>query len=251
MEPELEGLRALVLDRDGAPLAASLRSSGAAVSETTGPFGFDARPAAAVRSARERLGGLEAIVTVVPWVELEPLADLSPARWKERFRRLVEEPFVLVQAWLRDVLAHAVPGCWIAVTSHLGTQPFPSGGSVGAATAALHTLVRVAAVEYGPRGVRANAVAVGWQEGSVPEALGRDGAARAVEDTPSGRLASSADVVGAVAWLLSRNAAHVNGEVLRVDGGYTVTRSAHVAPSQAVEKWLLDDRWRGATERSG
>ncbi|MER3412141.1 MAG: hypothetical protein C4305_07520, partial [Thermoleophilia bacterium] len=155
------------------------------------------------------------------------------------------EPFCLVQAWLRDALARGAAGRWVAVTSNLGTLPFPSGGAVGAAAAALHTLVRVAAVEYGPRGIRANAVAVGWYEGALPPALESDGAALAVEDTPARRLANLDDVAGTVAWLLSLEASFVNGEVVRLDGGYTITRSSRAAPSQALELRLLEERWRG------
>jgi NAD(P)-dependent dehydrogenase (short-subunit alcohol dehydrogenase family) len=228
-------MRVLVFGSASEPLADALRARGAGVRLTVGPFGFDERPA--------ELGHLDAIVTVAPRVRLELLEDLDPADWKERFCQYVEEPFVLVQAWLRDVLERGATGRWVAVTSVLGTQPFPSGGAVGAAAAALHTLVRIAAVEYGARGVRANAVAVGWQEGDVAETLGSDGAVRAVEDTPAGRLARVEDVAGAVAWLLSDDAAHVNGEVVRLDGAYTITRSEYVAPSGALEHRLLETHW--------
>lgn len=244
MSGTLAHSRVLLFAPDGAALAAALRERGAAVSLARGPLGFDARPAEAVAAARAELGDVNALVSVAPAVELEALADLEPAAWKERFRRWAEEPFVLAQAWLRDVLARDVPGRWIAVTSALGTQPFPSGGAAGTGAAALHTLVRVAAVEYGPRGVRANAVAVGWQEGALPDALGHDGALLAADDTPTRRLARLEDAAGAVAWLLSEDADHVNGEVVRVDGGYTITRSSRPAPSEAVERWLLDEAWR-------
>ncbi len=89
-------------------------------------------------------------------------------------------------------------------------------------------------------------MAVGWQEGALPPALGENGAALAVEDTPSRRLARADDVAGAVAWLLSDDAAHVNGEVVRVDGGYTITRSSRAAPFESAERWLLDEQWWGA-----
>ncbi len=245
MAAPLQGMRVFLLARDAAGLATALRERGAAVSVTSGPFGFDERPAAAVESARAELGGLDAVVTVAPPVTLELLENVNLGDWRERFRRYVEEPFCLVQAWLQDALARAVPGRWVAVTSNLGTQPFPSGGAVGAAAAALHTLVRIAAVEYGPHGIRANAVAVGWYEGALPAALGSDGAALAVEDTPARWLAGLDDVAGTVAWLLSPDAAFVNGEVVRVDGGYTITRSSRAAPSQALERRLLDETWWG------
>ncbi len=246
MGAQLAARHVLVLD-EGEELAAALAGRGAAVRVTRGPFRFDEGPARVVESARSDMGGLDAIVTVCPAVSLRALDDLEPEEWKERFRGFVEEPFLLVQAWLRHVLGRGVPGRWVAVTSVLGTQPFPLGGAVGAAAAALHTLVRIAAVEYGPSGVRANAVAVGWREGAVPPELGSDGADIAVADTPARRLARVDDVTAAVAWLLSPQAEYVNGEILRLDGGYSLTRSGRAAPSASAERRLLEERWWGAT----
>lgn len=183
----------------------------------------------------------DSLVTVPPPVRLEPLADIDPAEWKERFRLWTEEPFAAAQAWLRRVLARGAPGRWVAVTSHLGVQAFPSGGAVGAAVAALHTLVKIAAVEYGARGIRANAVAVGWKEDSP---LPADARALAAADTPTGRLATDDDVAACVAWLLADAPEQVNGEVLRLDGGYTITRGSAATPYEESARWLLDDVWR-------
>jgi NAD(P)-dependent dehydrogenase (short-subunit alcohol dehydrogenase family) len=214
-----------VLDPDGSGLA-----------EALGQRGLDAR--AGDRPA----AGADHLVTVTPRLELEPLAELTPHAWLARFGRWVEEPFAAVQEWLRDVLARGVPGRWVAVTTNLGTQPFPGAGAVGAFAAALHTLVKVAALEYGERGLRANAVAVGFREGERPRWIDVE---RATADTPAGRLARQDDVAAAVAWLLTPDAEHVNGEVLRVDGGYTITSGAAAAPSDEAEEWLLAEEWRG------
>jgi NAD(P)-dependent dehydrogenase (short-subunit alcohol dehydrogenase family) len=49
-------------------------------------------------------------------------------------------------------------------------------------------------------------------------------------DTPTGRLTSDADIAATVSWLLSDDAAQLNGEVLRVDGGYTITGGSRPDP---------------------
>jgi NAD(P)-dependent dehydrogenase (short-subunit alcohol dehydrogenase family) len=115
----------------------------------------------------------------------------------------------------------------VAVTTTLGAQPFPGGGADGASAVALQTLVRIAALEYGARGLRANAIAAGWREGELPAELDP---ALARSDTPTGRLGSADDLAGAVAWLLSPDAEHLNGEVLHLDGGYTISRGARPDP---------------------
>ena len=233
--------RVLVLAPEEERLPDALRGRGFAVAARAGPLRFGRRADDAVARAREELRGLDALVTVPPPVLLEPLDAITPAEWKERFRVWAEEPFALAQAWLRDVLARGGPGRWVAVTSNLGTQPFPSGGAVGAAAAALHTLVKIAAVEYGARGIRANAVAVGWREDAP---LDGDGHALATRDTPARRLAADDDIAATVAWLVTGAPDHITGEILRVDGGYTITRGSEAVPYDAAAEWLLDEEWR-------
>jgi NAD(P)-dependent dehydrogenase (short-subunit alcohol dehydrogenase family) len=174
-------------------------------------------------------GEVGTLVTVAPRPELRPLAELEPEAWLETFHVWTEEPFFAAQRYLREAYERGRGGCWIAVTSILGTQPFPGCGAAGAAAIALQTLVRVAAIEGGPRGVRANAVASGWRRDSLPPELDPE---LAIADTPTRRLATQADVAAAVAWLLSEEAEHLTGAVLNVDGGYTLTRGSRPDPTK-------------------
>ena len=166
------------------------------------------------------------LVSVAPPVQLAPIADLEADDWLRVFDAWASEVLFAVQPWLAASAARGA-GSWVAVTSDLGTQPFPGAGAVGAGAMALHTLVRIAALEGGPNGVRANVVAPGWSEAAFPAELDPE---LAVLDTPLRRLVTPADVASAVAWLLSPAAAHVTGEILRVDGGYTITRGSRTDP---------------------
>jgi NAD(P)-dependent dehydrogenase (short-subunit alcohol dehydrogenase family) len=214
----------LVFERQDSGLTDALRALGETVERADGnPVGADR------------------LVTVVPPVELEPLFQLEPDVWLERFRSWVEEPFLVFQAWLRDVLAREASGRWVAVTSHVGVRPFPGAGASGAFAAALNTLVKVAGLEYGGRGIRANAVAVGWREDAVPDEVDQR---LATSDTPAGRLARSDDVADAIAWLFSPAASHVNGDIIHLDGGYTIARGSRATPSASAAEWLLEERWR-------
>ena len=172
-------------------------------------------------------GSADALVTFGPAPSLAPLADMPATEWMARFAAWVEQPFWAAQAWLREALERGSGGRWVAVTTALGALPFPGGGADGASAVALQTLVRITAIEYGARGIRANAIAPGWRQDRLPPELDRD---LAVADTPSGRLVSEDDLAAAVAWLLSDEAAGINGEVLRVDGGYTITRGSRPDP---------------------
>jgi 3-oxoacyl-[acyl-carrier protein] reductase len=174
-----------------------------------------------------RQGGADALVTMGPAPVLRPLANMGAEEWTARFKGWVADAFWAFQAWLREVLARGEAGRWVAITTMLGAVPFPGGGADGASAVALQTLVRIAAIEYGPRGVRANAIAPGWREPTLPPELDPD---LAVRDTPTGQLITEADIATAVAWLLSPDAEQLNGEVLHLDGGYTLTRGSRPDP---------------------
>jgi 3-oxoacyl-[acyl-carrier protein] reductase len=174
-----------------------------------------------------RHGPADALVTMGPVPVLRPLAEMSAEEWKTRFDAWTGDAFWAFQAWLRDVLECGVTGRWVAITATLGTQPFPGAGADGVFAVALQTLVRIAAIEYGQRGLRANAIAPGWREQRLPRELDVQLAAR---DTPTGRLITEVDIAATVAWLLSPDAEQLNGEILHLDGGYTITRGSRPDP---------------------
>ena len=96
-------------------------------------------------------------------------------------------------------------------------------GHSGAARAGMMNLTQTAAVEWGPSGVRVNAVAPGWVMSSGFDTY-EDPATRARfaemhRHVPLRRLGTEAEVSAAVAFLLSPAAAFVNGSCIRVDGG--------------------------------
>jgi NAD(P)-dependent dehydrogenase (short-subunit alcohol dehydrogenase family) len=152
---------------------------------------------------------------------------MGAEEWTARFNGWVADAFWAFQVWLREVLARGEDGRWVAITTMLGSVPFPGGGADGASAVALHTLVRIAAIEYGPRGIRANAIAPGWREQTLPPELDPK---LAVRDTPTGQLITEAGIATAVAWLLSPDAEQLNGEILHLDGGYRLTRGSRPDP---------------------
>ncbi len=90
-------------------------------------------------------------------------------------------------------------------------------------------LTKCIALDHGPDGVRANCVCPGWVRTPMADdemdALGlpsREAAYAVVtQDVPLRRPSTPEEIAGTVVWLLSDDAAYVNGAVIPVDGGHT------------------------------
>jgi NAD(P)-dependent dehydrogenase (short-subunit alcohol dehydrogenase family) len=127
-------------------------------------------------------------------------------------------------------LAAGTHGAIVNVSSHQARRAVPGSLPYATAKAAIEGLTRALAVEYGPRGIRVNAVAPGSIGTQRYESfLGRqDPAARArIEEEmralhPLGRVGRPEEVAAAVAYLLSDDASFINGATVPVDGGRSV-----------------------------
>ena len=110
-------------------------------------------------------------------------------------------------------------GCIINVASRSGLFGVAGHGAHAATKAGVVGLTRQIAVEYGPKGIRCNAIAPSYIDYGEKQPRMR---ANAVESYPLGRFAQPQDPVNAALFLASDEAAYVNGHLLVVDGGITV-----------------------------
>jgi NAD(P)-dependent dehydrogenase (short-subunit alcohol dehydrogenase family) len=131
---------------------------------------------------------------------------------------------------IRRFLAAGTGGAIVNVSSHQARRAVPGALPYATAKAAIEGLTRALAVDYGPRGIRVNAVALGSIATERSEAfLGRQepaAAARIGEELrrlhPVGRVGRPEEVAAAVAYLLGNDASFINGATVPVDGGRSV-----------------------------
>lgn len=109
----------------------------------------------------------------------------------------------------------------VHITSINGIHPAPGVGVYGATKAALGSLVQTMANEWGPRGVRVNAIAPGFIDAGMSKPIYQNQKVREVRSAgvPVGRLGRAEDIAAAVLFLDSDKASYINGHQLVIDGG--------------------------------
>jgi NAD(P)-dependent dehydrogenase (short-subunit alcohol dehydrogenase family) len=165
------------------------------------------------------LGGLDGVVDIVGMARYATLLDVDDEEWDWHFDVVLRHAYLAVQLGGRRLTAGA-GGVMAFVASVSGLTSAPRHAAYGAAKAGLMALVRSAAVELGPSGVRVNAVAPGvvWTP-RVSALLGEEGRARNEANTPLRRVAQPADIAAALLFLCSDLSSYVSGQTIVVDGG--------------------------------
>ena len=118
-------------------------------------------------------------------------------------------------------MADAGGGLFLVMSSLSGLRGNTVIGGYGITKAANAQLARNIAVQWGPRGIRANALAPGViaTEFSAPITADPDAARIRLAKTPLGRFGTPHEVAGAVVWLASPAGAFVSGQTIVIDGG--------------------------------
>jgi len=173
-----------------------------------------------VADAARALGGLDALVSNAGIHRRSPLADVTSDQLDDVYA--VDLRAVVLGA--RAALAHmGSGGAIVNVSSIAAVTPQMGVGLYTAAKAGVSAFTAQASVEFGPLGVRVNAVAPGMVRTAMAEAVYADPDLheRRRAMVPSGRIGTPEDIGSVVAFLLSPDAAYVNGQTIVVDGGFT------------------------------
>ena len=222
-----EGAAVAVVDIDGEPARAvvgEIAAAGRNGVAITADVGDEAAAAQAVRDAERALGPLSVLVNNAAHATRSTLEATAPEDWDAEFRVTLRAVYLLTRAVLPG-MAERGRGAIVSVASVNGLMYF-GNPAYSAAKAGLINLTKAIAVEYGPKGVRANTVSPGSVRTEHPSWAERQARDPQVFEKlarwyPVGRVGTPEDIAAAIAFLASDEAAFVNGADLVVDGGLT------------------------------
>lgn len=173
----------------------------------------------------DRFGGLDILVCNAAMGYNRPIREQRPKGWQWSMDVNARSALFAAQR-AAPIMQSRGGGAIVTVTSPGSSRVIPDYAVVGASKAALEALTRYLAVEFAPLGITANAVSPGLVD---TQALQHFTAAsdpalleRAAERTPAGRLVTPEDVAAVVAFLCTPAAEMIRGQVIVIDGGYTL-----------------------------
>lgn len=150
-----------------------------------------------------------------------PTADISEQLLRDAFAVNVFAPFLLTGA-LAPAMVQRGHGAVVNIGSITGLRGGDGSAIYSSNKAAIHSFTQSWAAEYGPFGVRVNAVAPGPIATERQEQFA-DHVAPVLARIPSRRMSMPAEVAAAVVFLASDDAANIHGATLSVDGGWAAT----------------------------
>ncbi|MEU8414574.1 SDR family NAD(P)-dependent oxidoreductase [Amycolatopsis japonica] len=168
-----------------------------------------------VSAAAAWTGRLDTLVNNAGVQPIEPLPEMSAESWRAVLDANLTSAFSCTQAAAEVMNGGSV----IHIASIEAAQPAPGHAHYSSAKAALVMHARAAALEYGPRGLRVNAVSPGLIDRPGLDDAWPEGVHRWRQAAPLGRLGTPGDVANACLFLASPLASWITGHNLTVDGG--------------------------------
>jgi NAD(P)-dependent dehydrogenase (short-subunit alcohol dehydrogenase family) len=217
------GIHALVVGRSaerGKKTVDEIRASGGEADFISS----DLRDADSAREVARRAialgnGHVDILINNAGIYPFGPTHEMTEAQFDQVFSLNVKAPYFLV-AELAPLMAKNGKGAIVNVSTMVADYGAPGMSLYGSSKAAINLLTRTWAAEYGPRGVRINAVSPGPTRTEGTDAMA-EGLEQLAAQAPAGRPATADEIAEAIVFLATDRASFIQGAKLAVDGGRT------------------------------
>lgn len=181
----------------------------------------DASTARAVAKRAVELGGgyVDILINNAGIFPFGPTHEMTEEMFDNVYSLNVKAPYFLV-AELAPLMAKRGKGAIVNVSTMVADYGAPGMSLYGSSKAAINLLTKAWAAEYGPKGVRVNAVSPGPTRTEGTEAMG-EGVDQLAAQAPAGRPAKADEIAEAIVFLATDRASFIHGAKLAVDGGRT------------------------------
>ncbi|KAK3839267.1 MAG: short chain dehydrogenase/ reductase [Linnemannia elongata] len=170
----------------------------------------------------QHFGRIDTVVFNAGWIVYQTVEDVTEESYEEAFRTNVKAPMFFT----KQVIPHLKAGSkliYLSTSLTSATTVPPNYFLYTATKGAIEQMVRTLSKDLGRRGINVNAVSPGptdtdgFRFGKTEEQIKLFS-----QNNPFGRLGQPEDIAGAVSFIASESAGWVNGQILRVNGGFAV-----------------------------
>jgi NAD(P)-dependent dehydrogenase (short-subunit alcohol dehydrogenase family) len=217
------GIHVIVVGRNkerGEKTAAEIRSTGGQADF----IASDLRDAASVRQLARRAvelgqGNVDILINNAGIFPFGPTHEMTEEAFDQVYALNVKAPYFLV-AELAPLMAKKGKGAIVNVSTMVADYGAAGMSLYGSSKAAMNLLTKAWAAEYGPKGVRVNAVSPGPTRTEGTDAMG-EGLEQLAAQAPAGRPAMADEIAEAIVFLATDRSSFIQGAKLAVDGGRT------------------------------
>ncbi len=173
---------------------------------------------AMVNNIIEELGEIHILVNNAGITQDNLFMRMKPEQWSKVIDVNLNGVFNVTKAVIRSMMKQRY-GKIINISSVVGFSGNPGQVNYSSTKSALVGFTKSLAREVGTRGVTVNAVAPGFIDTAMTQALNKSQQEAILQQIPLGRMGDAGDIANAVAFLASKEASYITGTVLHVNGG--------------------------------
>jgi len=197
--------------------ADQIRSTGARVDCVA----YDQSDVASIKESLSQIGPVDILINNAGVEDVCPSADVTEQLWSKIVDTNLRGAFFVAQTVANAMLA-ASGGAIINLASLTSFVGVPTATPYGASKSGVLGMTRALAAEWGPKGIRVNAIAPGYFRTGMTDVFYEDEewVQRMTGQVPLGRLGHLEDLIGAAIYLAAPASCYVTGQCIVVDGGY-------------------------------